>query len=71
MYVTPNQKSKMPSSRAVVWYVCDICMHTIVFELSLSEKERKKKMNKIKFLLVVFSPLIKVSETYTVDLAIE
>ena len=51
--------------------MCDICMHTIVFKLSLSEKERKKKMNKIRFLLMVFSTLIKVSETYTVDLAIE
>ena len=57
----------------------NIRTHRILFELCLSEKkkeERKKKeegkkMNKIDFLRLVFSALLKVSETYRVDLAIE
>ena len=61
----------MPRSSAVVWYV-NIRIHTIVFKLSLSEKEEKRKnMNKIEILMHGFLERDKVSGTYTVDFEIE
>ena len=57
----------------------NIHIHTIVFNLSLSVKEEgkyegkkeRKKMNKIEICTHGFLNLIKVSETYTVDSAME
>ena len=57
--------------------MCNICIHTIVFKLCSGNQERKKERKKerrrteSKFSHVVFLNLIRVSEIYTVDLAIE
>ena len=58
------------SGRRAAFGMYNIRIHHIVFELWVTEEERKK-MNKIDFLRLVFSALLKVSETYRVDLAIE
>ena len=50
--------------------IYNVCVHTIIFELNLSERERKN-VNKIETLHMIFLNLLKVSGTYTVDLAIE
>ena len=63
----PNKKGRCPVAEQL-FGMCNIPIHTTVFELSLTEKDRKK-MNKIEH--VDFSRLIKVSGTYTKDLAIE
>ena len=54
--------------------MCNICIHTIVFELRLDNKERKKerkKMNKTKIFTGGFSNLLRVSGSFTVDLVTE
>ena len=51
-----------------------ICKDYILFELFLwkkKEERRRKKMNKIKFSTLVFSIVLKVSITFTVDIASE
>ena len=58
LYATPNQRNKMPGSRAVVWYM-HICVHHIVFKLCMTAKERKKKLNKIELFVPCFLTLEK------------
>ena len=52
----------------------NIRVHTIVYFFSKVDHPKKgerKKMNKIKLSLVVFSKLINVSGTYTIHLAVK
>ena len=44
LYAVPNQKGKISSSRAVIWYVqyYNIRIHYILFEVHVLEKKKKE-----------------------------